>query len=58
MSPGVALTAVSTIGFSGFMIGPPLIGFIAGIATLRASFLLIACMGLSVAILSTKARLD
>jgi len=58
MSPGVALTAVSTIGFSGFMIGPPLIGFIAGIATLRASFLLIACMGMSVAILSGKARLD
>lgn len=57
LSPGVALTAVSTIGFSGFMIGPPLIGFIAGIATLRASFLLIACMGMSVAILSSKAKL-
>jgi len=57
MSAGVALTAVSTIGFSGFMIGPPLIGFIAGIATLRASFLLIACMGMSVAILASKAKL-
>jgi hypothetical protein len=39
------------------MIGPPLIGFIAGIATLRASFLLIACMGMSVAILASKAKL-
>lgn len=57
MSPGVALTAVSTIGFSGFMIGPPLIGFIAGIATLRASFLLIACMGISVAVVSSKTKL-
>ena len=57
MSAGVALTAVSTIGFSGFLIGPPLIGFIAGIATLRASFLLIACMGLSVAIVSSKTKL-
>ncbi|MGZ3821219.1 MAG: MFS transporter [Mucilaginibacter sp.] len=57
MSPGVALTAVSTIGFSGFMIGPPVIGFIAGIATLRASFLLIACMGISVAVVSSKAKL-
>ena len=56
ISPGVALTAVTTIGFSGFLIGPPLIGFIAGIATLRASFLLIACMGASVTILSTKIR--
>ena len=57
IAPGVALTAVSTIGFSGFMIGPPLIGFIAGIATLRASFLLIACMGLSVAIISSRTNL-
>ena len=57
MSAGVALTAVSTIGFLGFLVGPPLIGFIAGIATLRASFLLIACMGLSVAIISSKTKL-
>lgn len=57
MSAGVALTAVSTIGFSGFMIGPPVIGFIAGIATLRASFLLIACMGISVAVVSSKTKL-
>jgi MFS family permease len=57
MSAGVAITAVSTIGFSGFMIGPPLIGFIAGMATLRASFLLIACMGMSVAILASRAKL-
>jgi MFS family permease len=57
MSAGVALTTVSTIGFSGFMIGPPVIGFIAGIATLRASFLLIACMGISVAVVSSKTRL-
>ncbi len=57
MSAGVALTAVSTIGFSGFLIGPPLIGFIAGIASLRASFLLIACMGLSVTIISGKTKL-
>ncbi|HVV54650.1 MAG TPA: hypothetical protein VHC47_04975, partial [Mucilaginibacter sp.] len=57
MSPGVALTAVSTIGFTGFLIGPPLIGFIAGLATLRASFLVIACMGTCVAIVSGKTKL-
>lgn len=57
MSPGVALTAVSTIGFTGFLIGPPLIGFIAGLATLRASFLVIACMGMCVAIISGRAKL-
>lgn len=57
MLPGVALAAVSTIGFLGFLIGPPVIGFIAGIATLRASFVLIALMGLSVVIVSTKAKI-
>ena len=57
MSPGVALAAVSTIGFSGLLIGPAIIGFIAGLATLRASFLLIACMGMSVAIISSRAKL-
>lgn len=57
MSPGVALAAVSTIGFLGFLIGPPLIGFIAGIATLRASFTLIAIMGLCVTFFATKARI-
>ena len=58
MSAGVALAAVSTIGFVGFLIGPPIIGFIAGLATLRASFIFIAVMGASVVILSTRAKLD
>ncbi|HEY9197458.1 MAG TPA: MFS transporter, partial [Mucilaginibacter sp.] len=58
MQPGVALAAVSTIGFLGFFVGPPVIGFIAGIATLRGSFVLIALMGLSVVAVSTKAKLD
>jgi len=56
-SPGVAITVVSTIGFVGFLVGPPVIGFIAGLATLRASFLLIACMGASVVVLSARAKL-
>ncbi|MES2109583.1 MAG: MFS transporter [Bacteroidota bacterium] len=57
MSAGVALAAVSTIGFVGFLVGPPVIGFIAGLATLRASFVFIAIMGMSVVILSTRAKL-
>lgn len=57
MQPGVALAAVSTIGFLGFLIGPPMIGFIAGIATLRASFVLIALMGVSVVVVATKAKI-
>jgi len=57
MSPGVALAAVSTIGFAGFLIGPPLIGFIAGAFSLRASFTLIAAMGVCVVIVSSKAKI-
>lgn len=56
MSPGVAIAAVSTIGFVGFLIGPPVIGFIAGAFSLRASFTLIAAMGACVVVVSTKAK--
>jgi len=57
MAPGVAIAAVSTIGFAGFLIAPSVIGFIASLATLRASFILIACMGISVVVVSTKTKL-
>lgn len=53
LSPGIALASVSTISFFGFLIGPPLIGLLAGISGLRLSFAVIALMGLSVSILAT-----
>jgi MFS family permease len=58
MSPGVALAAVSTIGFLGFLSGPPLIGIIAGFTSLRISFTVIAMMGLFIAVMSGKLKLD
>jgi MFS family permease len=54
MSPGMAIAAVSTLGFVGLLIGPPLIGFIAGAASLRISFLVLAAMGLAVTVLAGK----
>lgn len=57
LSPGVALAAVSTIGFLGFLCGPPLIGFVAGATSLRISFAIIALMGLCVSIVSGKSEL-
>lgn len=48
MSTGQALAAVSSIGFLGFLMGPPLIGFIAGISNLRFSFAYVALMGILV----------
>lgn len=57
MAPGVAIAAVSTIGYFGFLFGPPLIGFIAQAASLRWSLTLIACMGLATTLLASKAKL-
>ena len=58
MSAGVAIAAVSTIGFLGFLIGPPLIGMIAGLSSLRMSFVLIAAMGLCVSIVASVRKLE
>lgn len=56
LSPGLALTAVSSIGFLGFLMGPPLIGFIAQAFSLRWSFTLIAILGFGTTVLATKIR--
>jgi MFS family permease len=56
MSPELALAAVSSISFLGFLIGPPLIGFIAEAAGLRMSFAVIALIGLCPAILANKVK--
>jgi len=58
MSAGAALAAVSTIGFLGFLIGPPLIGFIAQTISLRWSFTLIAILGFGTALLAGKLKLN
>ena len=58
MSPGVAIAAVSTIGYLGFLFGPPLIGFIAQATSLRVSFGFIAVMGTMIAVIATRIRMD
>lgn len=56
MSPGAALASVSTISFLGFLIGPPVIGFVAELTSLRISFLIIALLGFGTTLLASKAR--
>jgi MFS family permease len=46
LSPPVAIAAVSSIGFIGLLIGPPVIGFIAGLTSLKISFLILSFFGL------------
>ncbi|MFO7826704.1 MAG: MFS transporter [Cyclobacterium sp.] len=47
-SPGIALAMVSTVSFFGFLLGPPLIGFIAEWVGLKGSFALISLVGLMI----------
>ncbi|TAG12604.1 MAG: MFS transporter [Sphingobacteriia bacterium] len=52
LSPGMALAAVSSIGFLGFLMGPPLIGFIAEAFGLQWSFAIIALLGFGTTLLA------
>ena len=52
-SPSVALAMVSTLSFFGFLVGPPLIGFIAEAFNLKISFALIAINGLGILLLTS-----
>lgn len=48
MDSGPAIAAVSTVGYFGFLIVPPLIGFVAQTASLRWSFALMAVLGATI----------
>jgi predicted MFS family arabinose efflux permease len=52
-SPSVALALVSTLAFFGFLVGPPLIGFIAELVNLKISFALIAFNGIGILLLTS-----
>jgi MFS family permease len=52
-SPSVALALVSTISFFGFLVGPPLIGFVAELFDLKISFALVGINGLGILLLSS-----
>ena len=56
IAPGMALASVSSIGFLGFLLGPPLIGYIAELANLRYSFAVIALFGLCITLIVTKLK--
>lgn len=45
MASGSAIASISTVGYFGFLILPPLIGYISHMAGLRWAFALIACLG-------------
>jgi MFS family permease len=57
---GIALATVSSVSFLGFLMGPPLIGYISEIAGLRYSFAVIGMFGVGISLLvsSIKALQD
>ena len=54
MSAGMALAAVSTVGYTGFLMGPPLIGYLAEAVTLRWAWGLVAVLGYAIVLLSRR----
>lgn len=49
MDSGLAVATVSSLGYLGFLLGPPLIGHVSHAITLRYTFAVIACVGLLLA---------
>jgi MFS family permease len=56
LAPSLGIAAVSSIGFLGFLLGPPLIGYIAQVSSLRISFAVIACLGASIYFMAPKLK--
>ena len=58
INPGVALATVTTLGYLGFLLGPPVIGFAAGMIGLRAALGLLLASTLLAVLLAPAVRAD
>jgi MFS family permease len=56
VSKGIAIATVSSISFLGFLLGPPLIGYIAQVAGLQYSFITVAFLGLGISLMVSKVK--
>jgi MFS family permease len=52
MSPGIALASVATVAYSGSLIGPPLIGHVADIVSLRGALGLAVLLSIAIVLLA------
>ncbi|HEY0415978.1 MAG TPA: MFS transporter [Gaiellaceae bacterium] len=55
-SPATAIATVSTLGYLGLLVGPPLVGLVAQASSLRTSFAVLAAIAAAVALASTRIR--
>jgi fucose permease len=54
--PAQGIATVATIGYGGFLVGPPLVGFVAGAAGLGAGLMVVSALLLVVVVLAPAAR--
>jgi fucose permease len=57
-NPGAALASISSLGYLGFLLVPPMIGYVAQATSLRVSFAIIALMGLLMVRLSSRIKVS
>jgi len=58
MAPSAALAAVSSVGFTGFLLGPPIIGFVAQEIGLRLALVIVAILGFAIWILAFRIKAE
>ncbi len=54
--PGIALATVSSVSFLGFLLGPPMIGYISEAAGLRYSFAVVGLFGLGITFMVSRIK--
>ncbi|WP_422374079.1 MFS transporter [Roseibium sp.] len=54
--PGPAIASVATLSYGGMLLGPPVVGFIAQISSLRVSFMALALLALLAVLLASQLR--
>jgi len=54
LPPGVGIAMVTTVGYSGFFFGPPLMGFLSDLVTLRFALLLVLLLFLVMTVLGAR----
>jgi len=57
MMPSAALAAVSSVGFVGFLVGPPIIGFIAQLIGLRLALTVVVLLGALIFFMASRPKI-
>jgi MFS family permease len=56
VAPGTGIAAMATAGYTGFLLGPPLIGFLAEAVSLRGALGVLALFGVLIVVLGSSVR--